>query len=336
MVSARRRRDCDRSVAAARPVQSRRRRRLSPHGASASSRAIRRRARGSHRRDRATSPRRRRAERDAILRLRRRANMALYATRPDRRRRRATRRDLIAFGAAFGLRRDRGSSLGRAPTASCASRSSIRADGSATSPTPTGRSTGTPTAITISMGRDRCHSARCCCIAGARPREAGSTGCSIPRSPISACATRIPRFVEALMRPDAMAIPGKRRGRRTGPAGKCRPGVLRRSALGRARHALHRAQAQRRLARRRVTHARSQALLERVLDADPLVVETRLAAGEGLICNNVLHDRSGVLAGGDGRGRLLYRVRYADRVGRREAYSATGTEDAHGASQRAA
>ena len=40
-----------------------------------------------------------------------------------------------------------------------------------------------------------------------------------------------------------------------------------------------------------VTQRSVEALLG-VLRDDPLVAETRLAAGQGLVCNNVLHDRS--------------------------------------------
>ena len=60
---------------------------------------------------------------------------------------------------------------------------------------------------------------------------------------------------------------------------------------------------------------RAVAALERVLDSDPLIVEVRMEAGQGLICNNVLHDRTAFAPGqGPGRGRLLFRVRYADRI----------------------
>ena len=57
------------------------------------------------------------------------------------------------------------------------------------------------------------------------------------------------------------------------------------------------------------------ARLEESLADDPLVAEVRLRPGEGLICNNVLHDRSGFnpLAPA-GCGRLLYRIRYGGRV----------------------
>ena len=120
-----------------------------------------------------------------------------------------------------------------------------------------------------------------------------------------------PSLVEALIRPDVMTIPasveasGRVRPENVGPVFFVDP---RSGALG-----------MRFTARKRnvdwrddpVTQRAVEALL-RILRDDPLIVETRLAAGQGLICNNVLHDRS-AFAGGD---RLLYRVRYRDRVGR--------------------
>jgi len=63
--------------------------------------------------------------------------------------------------------------------------------------------------------------------------------------------------------------------------------------------------------------------LRRILDGDsPWVFRCRLESGQGLVCNNVLHDRSAFTddrcAAGDppapGPGRLVYRARYADRV----------------------
>jgi len=52
-----------------------------------------------------------------------------------------------------------------------------------------------------------------------------------------------------------------------------------------------------------------------VLLNDPCgpVFRHRLAAGEGLICNNVLHTRS-AFEDGAGHGRLLYRARFGNRV----------------------
>ncbi|MDE2375742.1 TauD/TfdA family dioxygenase [Bradyrhizobium sp.] len=62
---------------------------------------------------------------------------------------------------------------------------------------------------------------------------------------------------------------------------------------------------------------RAVAALERILGTDPLVLRTRMSPGQGLICNNVLHDRSAFRSAATG-GRLLYRIRYHGRIGRSE------------------
>lgn len=56
------------------------------------------------------------------------------------------------------------------------------------------------------------------------------------------------------------------------------------------------------------------ACLEQLLAADsPYIYSARLEAGMGLLCNNVLHDRSGFNDNPDSP-RLLYRARYYDRI----------------------
>jgi alpha-ketoglutarate-dependent taurine dioxygenase len=54
--------------------------------------------------------------------------------------------------------------------------------------------------------------------------------------------------------------------------------------------------------------------LERVLgeDGSRWIFRLRLEAGMGIVCNNVLHNRSAFRD--DGARRLLYRLRYLDRV----------------------
>ena len=46
-----------------------------------------------------------------------------------------------------------------------------------------------------------------------------------------------------------------------------------------------------------------------------------MEAGQGVICNNVLHDRTGFSPSEDsGRGRLLFRIHYADRIDAGDAF----------------
>ena len=55
------------------------------------------------------------------------------------------------------------------------------------------------------------------------------------------------------------------------------------------------------------------AALGRILASEPLVLRTKLEPGMGLVCNNVLHDRTGFETSSR-EGRLLYRVRYHDPI----------------------
>jgi hypothetical protein len=54
-------------------------------------------------------------------------------------------------------------------------------------------------------------------------------------------------------------------------------------------------------------------LITEILDNDDIAYTYRLKAGEGVICNNVLHRRSGFNDSPDEK-RLMYRARYYDRV----------------------
>ena len=54
-------------------------------------------------------------------------------------------------------------------------------------------------------------------------------------------------------------------------------------------------------------------LITELLDNGDLAYTYRLAAGEGVICNNVLHRRNG-FSDSDEQARLMYRARYYDRI----------------------
>lgn len=58
------------------------------------------------------------------------------------------------------------------------------------------------------------------------------------------------------------------------------------------------------------------AFLNRILDGvSPHVFTLRLAGGQGLVCNNVLHNRSAFTDDPEpGRSRLAYRARYSERI----------------------
>jgi len=120
-----------------------------------------------------------------------------------------------------------------------------------------------------------------------------------------------PRHIEALCAADAMTVPaneedpGAQRGAQAGPVFSLDEGALHMRYTARTRSIEWRADA--------ATQAAVQRLRE-ILDSEsPYIFRLRLAPGQGLVCNNVLHDRS-AFADAPGAGRLVYRARYGDRI----------------------
>ncbi len=120
-----------------------------------------------------------------------------------------------------------------------------------------------------------------------------------------------PEYVKALTAPDAMTIPAnvvdgsEIRAACVGPVFSTHGGRIHMRYTARTRSVRWRPD--------EVTRA-ATAFLGRIFDAgSPHVFKLRLEAGQGLVCNNVLHNRS---AFGDepGQSRLVYRARYSDRV----------------------
>lgn len=137
-----------------------------------------------------------------------------------------------------------------------------------------------------------------------------------------------PGYVRALMAPDAMTIPANTEPGEATRAASVGPvfsldgaGNLHMRYTARTRSVLWRQDEATRAAVR---------FLERLLAADaPYVFRHRLAAGEGLLCNNVLHNRTAFAdAAGKDNGRLLYRARYYDRI------AGTGLDEPCGREQR--
>lgn len=122
-----------------------------------------------------------------------------------------------------------------------------------------------------------------------------------------------PDWVCALMQPDAMTIPerldddGIARAAQSGPVFSVdtRSGKLHMRYTARTRSVFWRDDA--------VTRA-AVAFLAQLLSCDsPPVFRLQLQPGMGLLCNNVLHDRSG-FTDDPAQPRLLYRARYLDRI----------------------
>lgn len=123
-----------------------------------------------------------------------------------------------------------------------------------------------------------------------------------------------PAYIRALMAPDAMTVPPNTdesvqvRGAQSGPVFSVdEQGNLHMRYTARTRSIVWKDDPATEAARR---------FLERLLESDsPYVFRHRLRAGEGLIANNVLHNRAAFRDDPDsGRARLVYRARYYDRI----------------------
>ena len=144
-------------------------------------------------------------------------------------------------------------------------------------------------------------------------REGGATALMDPDMAYIALREANPDAVRALMAPDAMTIPGRMDD--GGVARAAQPGpvfsvshagtVLQMRYTARTRSIEWKPDA--------VTRAAAAFLEQLLAGAAPTLFRTRLEAGMGIVCNNVLHDRSGFVDDPQ-RPRLLYRARYLDRV----------------------
>ena len=122
-----------------------------------------------------------------------------------------------------------------------------------------------------------------------------------------------PEHVRALSQIDAMTIPARMdedkiaRAAESGPVFSVLPesGALHMRYTARTKSIVWKDNAETRAA---------VSALERVLGSDsPYIFQTRLAPGMGLICNNVLHDRTG-FNDSELRKRVIFRARYHDRM----------------------
>lgn len=135
-----------------------------------------------------------------------------------------------------------------------------------------------------------------------------------------------PEYIRALMTPDAMTIPanteegGESRPAQTGPVFSIDPvtGSLHMRYTARTRSIEWKQDA--------ATQRAVKALEQLLADDSPHVFHYRLAAGEGLLCNNVLHNRTEFADEVDkGITRLIYRARYYDRIRGTELNETSGT-----------
>ena len=123
-----------------------------------------------------------------------------------------------------------------------------------------------------------------------------------------------PDYIIALMQPDAMTIPaniepgGEVRPAQSGPVFSIDPasGDLHMRYTARTRSIEWKNDA--------IT-AEAVAFLESILADNEYVIRHRMEPGQGLICNNVLHNRTAFTNDSEsGQSRLVYRARYYDRI----------------------
>lgn len=122
-----------------------------------------------------------------------------------------------------------------------------------------------------------------------------------------------PAYISTLMEPDAMIIPpnveaGEEiRGEQAGPVFSVDPqhGTLHCRYSARTRNISWKDND--------ITRQSADCITEFLNSDDSPVLHYRLNAGEGIICNNVLHNRTGFTDDGHHK-RLLYRARYFDRI----------------------
>lgn len=122
-----------------------------------------------------------------------------------------------------------------------------------------------------------------------------------------------PGYVRALMQPDAMTIPartdddGVARPEQSGPvfAVDAGSGKLRMRYTARTRSIEWK--------RDPAVRAAADALADLLAADSPYIHRLKLAPGMGILCNNVLHDRSGFVDAPDVP-RLLFRARYHERI----------------------
>ncbi|MFW2373524.1 MAG: TauD/TfdA family dioxygenase [Gammaproteobacteria bacterium] len=124
-----------------------------------------------------------------------------------------------------------------------------------------------------------------------------------------------PDFIQALMQPDVMTIPAnieqgvEIRGEQTGPVFSLQPdtGNLHMRYTARTRNIEWK--------NNTITQEAVACITELLTPDNPYVIRYRLKPGEGIVCNNILHSRSGFTDDpASGRQRLLYRARYFDRI----------------------
>lgn len=253
------------------------------------------------------------AERADIIGRCRRANMAIYASRQAGRGEQGTRRDLAVFAGLFGLHQPEShrSAAGDGIVAL-----EVADDDKRRGYIPyTNRALTWHTDGYYNGPENAVRSFLLHCV-----REAGEGGENSLLDPEIAyirLRDENPDFVAALMHPHAMIIPENRE-----PAGEVRAvsrgPVFSIDPVTQSLHMRYSARGRNIIWRKdRDTCAAVGFLTDLLAGDEPLTMKHKLTPGQGMICNNVLHSRSGFDSGrtcAQTGGRLLFRMRYPNRI----------------------
>ena len=123
-----------------------------------------------------------------------------------------------------------------------------------------------------------------------------------------------PDYIRALMQPDAMLIPANNEGEAGEEIRAEQAGPVFSLEKGTANlHMRYSARTRNIIWRDDEITTEATAKITEYLGNSPYILRYRLAAGQGVICNNVLHNRTS-FEDSDSQHRLLYRARFYDRV----------------------
>jgi hypothetical protein len=146
--------------------------------------------------------------------------------------------------------------------------------------------------------------------------EGGVNSLLNPENVYIALRDENPAYIEALMHPEAMTIPDNIESGKVIRAAQSGPVFMIKEAQGSDAGRLHmRYSARKRNIVWRETEdtLRAVEMINRLLVDERTVFKVALKAGQGIVCNNVLHNRSGFTDSATQK-RLIYRARYFDAV----------------------
>lgn len=265
-------------------------------------------------------------ERAEIIRCCQRANMAIYASQTGNRDGSVIRGDLPLFASSFGLR---SLESHRSATEDGIVALEVANEGKRVGYIPyTNRPLTWHTDGYYNAPEDRIQAFLLHCVRDAG--EGGENSLLDPEIAYIRLRDENPQFIATLMHGDAMTIPenreasGKLRPVSRGPVFSIDPETrslqMRYSARG--RNIIWREDAD--------TQAATRFLADLLGGDEPLILKVKLAPGQGLICNNILHARSGFgddSASARAGNRLLFRMRYRDRIAATGRMTATNDSE---------